>query len=328
MIAAENVAYTPGTEDGGDQMEARPDSRPTTLPVSSVDRSSFGAVEGSVFPVPHTPRIATWRLTTLGVVLSLGLHGLAIAGVVWLQSGRESGIEGTPQVVDVEVLTLSEFNTIIGGGGESAPPAVATTAPIQEKEPLHKAPTNVERAPEKPVEVTERKTQPRQPEEVSTKHIPIEKKNEPAPASQSQRDAVSGDAGESAPPQQSASTAASREGEQRGSSGGAGAGIPGPGSGDISRISYQDMVATRLARAKRYPERALRRHMTGEGRIRIVIAADGEVTDFQVVSSTNSEILDAELAAMVDRAAPFPPFPNDMTKTTLAVVVPVAFRLE
>jgi protein TonB len=95
-----------------------------------------------------------------------------------------------------------------------------------------------------------------------------------------------------------------------------------------ARISYQDMVATMLARAKRYPERALRRQTTGDGTIRIKIDASGDVTDFEIVESTASPILDEELKDMVERASPFPPFPADLRRDNLALLVPVSFRLQ
>jgi protein TonB len=95
-----------------------------------------------------------------------------------------------------------------------------------------------------------------------------------------------------------------------------------------ARINYQDMVASLLARAKRYPERALRRRMTGDATIRIEIAADGSLSEFYIIQSTESPILDEELKAMVDRAAPFPAFPPDLRKQSLALVVPVTFKLD
>jgi protein TonB len=99
-------------------------------------------------------------------------------------------------------------------------------------------------------------------------------------------------------------------------------------SAEQARINYQDMVASLLARAKRYPERALRRRMTGDATIRIEIAADGSLSEFNIIRSTDSPILDEELKAMVDRASPFPPFPPDLQKRTLALVVPVTFKLD
>ncbi len=95
-----------------------------------------------------------------------------------------------------------------------------------------------------------------------------------------------------------------------------------------ARISYQDMVTTLIARAKRYPEHALRRHTTGDGIIRIKISSGGSLTDLEIIRSTDSPILDEELKDMVHRAAPFPVFPHDLRKNSLALTVPVSFQLK
>lgn len=95
-----------------------------------------------------------------------------------------------------------------------------------------------------------------------------------------------------------------------------------------ARVSYQDMVATMLARAKRYPERAVRNQVTGRGVIRLKLDAAGGVVSAEVSTSTQSSILDEELLRMVDRAAPFPAFPPTMSQSQLGLLVPVSFRLE
>jgi TonB family protein len=104
-------------------------------------------------------------------------------------------------------------------------------------------------------------------------------------------------------------------------------GDPNSTTSEPARLSYHDMVATRLAQAKRYPERALRRNVNGDGAIRILISSTGEVSHFEVIQSTSSTILDEELKDMVERASPFPPFPPDLRRDTLAVIVPVSFRI-
>ncbi len=95
-----------------------------------------------------------------------------------------------------------------------------------------------------------------------------------------------------------------------------------------ARVNYQDMVASMLARAKRYPERAVRHHVTGRGVIRLKLDAAGAVVSAEVATSTQSSILDEELLRMVERAAPFPAFPPTMSHSHVALLVPVAFRLE
>jgi protein TonB len=103
------------------------------------------------------------------------------------------------------------------------------------------------------------------------------------------------------------------------------------GGNDVTqkaRISYHHMVATLLAKAKRYPERAVRGHVTGSGSVRLTISAAGSVKSLEVATSTQSTILDDELLRMVERAAPFPSFPSDMTQSDVTLLVPVSFRLE
>jgi protein TonB len=88
------------------------------------------------------------------------------------------------------------------------------------------------------------------------------------------------------------------------------------------------MVATLLAKAKRYPERAVRGHVTGSGAVRLTITSSGSVKSVGVSTSTQSSILDDELLRMVERAAPFPTFPSAMSQSEVTLLVPVSFRLE
>jgi TonB family protein len=95
-----------------------------------------------------------------------------------------------------------------------------------------------------------------------------------------------------------------------------------------ARVSYHHMVATLLAKSKRYPERAVRGRVTGSGALRITIASTGDVQRVEVIESTQSTVLDDELLRMVERASPFPDFPAGMSQGDVTLVVPVAFRLE
>jgi protein TonB len=97
---------------------------------------------------------------------------------------------------------------------------------------------------------------------------------------------------------------------------------------DKARVSYHHMVATLLAKAKRYPERAVRGHVTGSGAVRLTISANGSVRASEIATSTQSSILDDELLRMVERAAPFPNFPSEMAQSEVTLLVPVSFRLE
>ena len=222
--------------------------------------------------------------------LSTTLHVLLVAGAFAAYYWRSAQPVGEPQeIYTVSVLTLSEMDTILPQG--SSPSA---------------APSNA--APD--VASTLVQSDPVEPRKKSVET----KQDQSAPRAPSAQP-------------HARNTTSSHSLTEREASGQVG--VP---SGDAigleqARVKYQDAVATLLVRAKRYPERAIKRHMTGEGKIRIAIASDGTVSEVEVLQSTGSDILDEELQAMVDRASPFPPFPEDLKKTSLALVVPIAFRL-
>ncbi|MEX0838629.1 MAG: TonB family protein [Parvibaculum sp.] len=90
---------------------------------------------------------------------------------------------------------------------------------------------------------------------------------------------------------------------------------------------YFATLAAWIARHKQYPRMARRQRLEGEGRVLIHVARDGTLIDFRIVRGTGSVILDRELSATVERAAPLPPFPPGIKAATLEVVQPITFEL-
>lgn len=229
------------------------------------------------------------------VAASLGLHAAAILAVFLYYMFYSNELQGRVHDLDITVsfVPISAFDTNLAQG-------VQHPSPIQ-------IPEN-----SAPLPAPKPKPEVRQPSQfIEAKKLPPQKvKEEPKSPPDSR-----------ATDQHSADTRALLNSSTLGVA---------KGTGDPSepaRISYQDMVATMLASAKRYPERALLRHTTGEGKIRIRISAQGDVSSFEILLSTLSPILDEELKNMVERAAPFPPFPKDLAKDSLAILVPVSFEL-
>lgn len=250
-------------------------------------------------PAPTVHRAdESQRLLTRAALISVALHVLLIAAGFIVSGWSRAGIIGTPQdaILDVTIIPLSALDTVLPKGA-----------------PLQPAPLEPIEQPQKRKEA-ESVPQPVKPKPVEQKKIVASKSLNPRTL-QPVRD-------ESAESYQSTAAAKSSENQQLGIAHGQAISM------EQARISYQDMVATMLARAKRYPERALKRRMTGEGTIRIEIAADGSLSGFEIVRSTELPILDDELRAMVERASPFPKFPSDLHKNSMALVVPVAFRID
>lgn len=89
-------------------------------------------------------------------------------------------------------------------------------------------------------------------------------------------------------------------------------------------INYEKALIYLLSKAKKYPERARRRGITGDGTIRLKINKDGSINYLQIAKSTGSEILDQELLLLVKRASPLPPVPVGVKADFL---IPVRFAL-
>jgi len=251
--------------------------------------------EGASAPLPRVAaRSDTSRILGLSLAASAGLHigsALLVLAVHWWLG---LGIRGRAQDLDISVsyVPLSALETNLPQGVRKPSPSSEAERQLQLQEEVSKA-----QPPPKAEEISD-----------ALKRSP---KREPEPQ-------------ERLEPRKNL-----RMEQDRAALNTAALGVA-SGTGDPSepaRMSYQDMVATLLARAKRYPPSAVRRQTTGEGTIRITILPGGDVTDVEIVRSTDSPVLDEELKEMVERAAPFPPFPKDLTKRSLSVVVPVSFQL-
>lgn len=288
-LAASSVLLHTGT--GGRVSESG------TIAVSTVALQVDGC---SLHPVPGGAVSDDSRqLLKRAAAFSLALHLVLVAAALIVTYWRQSAVVGTPQeeILDITIVPLSALDTVLPRGSPISPelPKSESVAPEQPREkPLQE---QTESDPQKKTETAKKI--------VASKTLPV--KHATPDASNTQTTNIASTHSSSQP--------------------------LGVANGDAipveqARISYQDMVATLLARAKRYPERALKRGMTGEGSIRLEISADGSLADFEIIRSTETPILDEELKAMVERAAPFPAFPSDLRKNRLALVVPIAFRLK
>ena len=164
----------------------------------------------------------------------------------------------------------------------------------------------VRRKPKPPVE------QPVTPEPVKMPE-PVERAAQPTPQPSGLINSVKSDGTTG---QTSQSQAAS---SSTGSGGGA--------ASQAMMVDYQASVLEMLARYREYPERAQRRRIEGENRIRLVIARDGTVLEASMISSSGSSILDRETERLIERVRKFPPFPDEMTEEQVIWTVPVNYQL-
>ncbi len=90
---------------------------------------------------------------------------------------------------------------------------------------------------------------------------------------------------------------------------------------------YEELIVAWLEKHKKYPRRARRLRIEGEGLLRIIIDRGGRLQAVDLARRTGNRLLDKAAVEMARRAAPFPPLPADDPSDQREFVVPVAFVL-
>ncbi len=92
-------------------------------------------------------------------------------------------------------------------------------------------------------------------------------------------------------------------------------------------LRYQDMVRQRIEQARRYPPWAKRQGIEGAVHLNFKVLSGGLSEDILVVSSSGAKILDEEAVTTIRRANPFPPIPQEINQSSVAIEVIIVFAL-
>ncbi|MCF6323229.1 MAG: TonB family protein [Gammaproteobacteria bacterium] len=90
---------------------------------------------------------------------------------------------------------------------------------------------------------------------------------------------------------------------------------------------YEQLLVAWLEKQKKYPKRAKRMRIEGEGLLRILINRSGQAQKITLEQRTGNRLLDKAVLEMAARANPFPPMPENDLRQTLEFIVPVVFAL-
>lgn len=91
--------------------------------------------------------------------------------------------------------------------------------------------------------------------------------------------------------------------------------------------TWENRLLTHLERHKRYPGAAQRRRQEDVVYLRFTMDRNGKVLQWNIWRSGGYALLDAEVNALIQRASPLPPPPDEMTGSTVEMIVPVEFYL-
>lgn len=95
----------------------------------------------------------------------------------------------------------------------------------------------------------------------------------------------------------------------------------------VATVRYEQLLVAWLEKHKKYPRRAKRLRIEGEGMLRILIDRTGRTRHVTLQQRTGNRLLDKAALEMAQRADPFPPMPENDPRRQLEFSVPVAFVL-
>lgn len=194
---------------------------------------------------------------------------------------------------------------------ELAPVPVAPDITPTEVPPDKVLSTEAEPEPEppKPVEKVEIPPAPQGEMEMVPPPKPVEKKVEKKPK------------------QRHASVAAAPSATERKAERAA-APSPGASSHNPNALpNWKSELVSRLERAKRYPAEAQARGEQGVAQLAFSVDRSGGVHGARIVRSSGSSALDSATLALVERAAPLPPPPPEISGSQIAISVPIRYNL-
>ena len=91
--------------------------------------------------------------------------------------------------------------------------------------------------------------------------------------------------------------------------------------------TYDGLLVAQIQRNKNYPPAAQRTNIQGRPVVRFTLARNGSLLSVELLKSCGHSMLDDAAVATIKRAAPFPPFPPELTQPENTWNVPVNFEL-
>ena len=255
--------------------------------VIAVDKAAMNATRVAVHRWPETLR---WGGC---LALALGIH--AAGAAVLLGWGEDRDLVANAPLIMIELAALPVAPDITP---TEIPPGPQQTQP----EPKQQKP--VEKTVELPVEP--------QAEPLVTVTPPPKQVGKPVEKKLRQKHASV----------VSAPSTAENKAER------AAAPMPGASSRNPDAVpNWKSQLVARLERYKQYPSQAQSRDEQGVAQLAFSVDRSGGVNNARIVCSSGSSLLDRETLALVERAAPLPPPPPEISGAQIAIVVPIRYNM-
>lgn len=269
----------------------------------------------------------------IALFIAFFLHAAAFftfASTNTLDSAKDNGKSG----IEIDLGMLGDLgiamaDPVVQEVIAEKDPEVETEPEVQPPEVVEPVPTEAEPILE-PVKLDPKpvvqkddvhiKTQLKKPEEKKEKEKEIPKE-EPKPIKPDQQKTVTTAKKSTAKPTSSTSSARDKK-----ITTGTESTITTGGQKGAER-SYFSELSAKLARYKRYPNRARRLNEEGIVVLFITVKRDGTVTESYISKSSGYPKLDDAVLSMLKKASPLPAFPDDMKQSKLSINIPIDFKL-
>jgi protein TonB len=104
--------------------------------------------------------------------------------------------------------------------------------------------------------------------------------------------------------------------------------VPGAASHNPNALpNWKSELVARLERYKQYPAQAQSRGEQGVAQLAFSVDRNGGVHHARIMRSSGSSLLDEATLALVERAAPLPPPPPEISGAQIAIVVPIRYNM-
>ena len=106
-----------------------------------------------------------------------------------------------------------------------------------------------------------------------------------------------------------------------------------PSAADVARVSaakitWRGLLQAHLQRFQKYPRSAQRRNIEGTVWLRFRMGRDGKVLGYSIERTSEHDVLDEAALAMLERAQPLPPLPDDVPGQSIELIIPANFNID
>ncbi|MFC4346340.1 energy transducer TonB [Kordiimonas lipolytica] len=89
---------------------------------------------------------------------------------------------------------------------------------------------------------------------------------------------------------------------------------------------WQRAVVEKVRAKQGYPRLAVARQIEGRAKVRLTVAADGTISNYEILEATGEDVLDRAIPPLIGKLSPLPPLPGGQSEMTF--VLPLNWSLD